>query len=453
MLHALTSLSSTPNALTSARFAAALDAADPLARFREAFHVPRIRTQPRWGVRHHGEDCIYLCGNSLGLQPKSARSAVEKELLRWEEHGIDGQFVGEEPWVRVNELCVGKMSELVGAMEVEVCLMNSLTVNLHVMMVTFYRPNSVRNKILIEAKAFPSDHQAVVSQIVEKGFDPAACLIQVAPRDGEETLRTRDIVDTIREHKDSLALVLLSGVQYYTGQAFEVEPVVKAVKEHAPLCRIGLDLAHAVGNIRLELHDWDIDFACWCTYKYLNSGPGSIGGCFVHEKHADSGAELVRLSGWWGHRKEDRFEMNPGFVPSRGAFGWQMSNPPVLPLAVLRASLDIFHEAGFENLLKKSTMLTRYLEVLLEGLVEEGTYKVITPGYDRRSERGCQLSLVFVAPMESIHAVIEREGVVCDLRKPNVMRIAPCPLYNSFQDVYDFAHILSKAVAESAQTN
>lgn len=442
-----TSHTSPSDLLTSNAFATALDAADSLSKFREAFHIPPIRSTPTWGMRSKGAACIYLCGNSLGLQPKSARAAVERELLKWERYGIDGQFVGEEPWVRVNELCVENMSELVGAKPVEVCLMNTLTVNLHMMMISFYRPNATRNKVLIEHKAFPSDHHAVVSQIKEKGFDPAECLIEVQPRAGEETLKTEDIVAKIRQYKDSLALVLLSAVQYYTGQAFEIQPIAEALRKYAPQCRLGLDLAHAVGNTRVKLHDWGVDFACWCTYKYLNSGPGSIGGCFVHEKHADAGDKLVRLAGWWGHRKEDRFDMSHEFVPARGAFGWQLSNPPVLPLTVLRASLDIFHDAGFGNLLRKSEMLTRYLEVMLERVMEKGTYKVITPGYDRRAERGCQLSLVFSAPMERIHPVIEREGVVCDLRKPNVMRIAPCPLYNSFQDVFDFVHILAKAVA------
>mmetsp|Transcript_16562 Transcript_16562/g.19844 ORF Transcript_16562/g.19844 Transcript_16562/m.19844 type:complete len:486 (-) Transcript_16562:111-1568(-) len=429
--------------------AVTLDREDPLGEFRQEFLFPVVKSPDcRFGIKKKGEATVYLCGNSLGLQPKQTREYVEEELKKWETLGVDGHFSKVRPWVTIDELCVDNMAKIVGAKSLEVCIMNSLTVNLHLMMVSFYRPNAQRYKVIIEGKSFPSDYIAVVSQIREKGYDPETALIKVYPRKGEHTLLTTDIKAAIRENADELALVLIGGLQYYTGQAFEIEKIVKATREVAPNANVGIDLAHAVGNIPLQLHDWGVDFACWCTYKYLNSGPGSIGGCFVHERHANKGTEIPRFAGWWGHRKEDRFDMAETFIPTPGAFGWQLSNPPVLPLAALRASLDIFARAGMAGLRTKSISLTRYLELLLELQLPEGMCKVITPGYDRAEERGCQLSLTFFFPMEKVHSVIEREGVICDLRKPNVMRIAPCPLYNSYCDVFDFVQILKKAIED-----
>ena len=323
--------------------------------------------------------------------------------------------------------------------------MNSLTVNLHLMMVSFYRPTSTRFKVLIESHAFPSDYHAVTSQIKFHGFDPIESLIQVGPRDDEKNLRTEDIENVIKSNKNEIALVLLSGVQYYTGQAFHIQRITALAREIG--ATVGWDLAHAVGNIPLELHDWGVDFACWCTYKYLNSGPGSIGGCFVHERHANKD-DLPRFAGWWGHRKEDRFLMKDEFVPSYGAFGWQLSNPPVLPLAALRASLDLFEKATMDRLRAKSEKLTRYLELLLESNFSSADVRIITPGGDRKDERGCQLSLEFSKPVGVIYERLLAEGIIGDKREPNAMRIAPAPMYNSFADVYDFVCILKRLISE-----
>mmetsp|Transcript_6833 Transcript_6833/g.7840 ORF Transcript_6833/g.7840 Transcript_6833/m.7840 type:complete len:469 (+) Transcript_6833:106-1512(+) len=439
------------DAVRSRGLAEILDENDELSKFRQDFLFPKVNTAPKFAVKSHGEETIYLCGNSLGLQPKRTREYVQEELDKWAECGVEGHFTKIRPWVTIDELCVNTMAKIVGAKPIEVAIMNSLTVNLHLMMTTFYRPNAQRFKIIIEGKAFPSDVIAVESQIREKGFNPDDALVKIATREGENNLRTEDIIEAIREHRDNLALVLLGGLQYYTGQAFQMESVAKAISEIAPEAKFGVDLAHAVGNMELHLHDWGVDFACWCTYKYLNSGPGSIGGCFVHERYAHKGKELQRHAGWWGHRKSDRFDMAETFIPSAGAFGWQLSNPPVLPLAALRASLEIFDEAGMANLRNKSINLTRYLEVLLHVCLPQGICKVITPGFDRYQERGCQLSLTFSIAMEKVHSIIEREGVVCDLRKPNVMRIAPCPLYNSYVDVFDFVKILAKGIEECSK--
>jgi len=415
--------------------ALALDDLDELRVFREEFLVPE-----RAGV--------YLCGNSLGLQPRGARAEVLKELDAWARFGVEGHFAGSRPWVTIDEVCVEDMASVVGALPSEVATMNSLTVNLHLMMISFYRPTAERNKILIESKAFPSDLNAVVSQVKEKGFDPEECVLKASPREGEESLRTEDIEKLIEKNKDSLALVMFAGVQYYTGQAFEMEKIVKAVRGHCgeEACKVGFDLAHAVGNIELRLHDWDVDFACWCSYKYLNSGPGGIGGCFVHSKFDERSTDIPRLNGWWGHRKEDRFKMGEEFLPAKGAFAWQLSNPPVLVLATLRASLDVFKRAGMPRLRAKSVALTRYLELLIETQLPKGACRSITPGFGRKNERGAQLSLVFSQPVKKVHDQIESAGVICDLREPDVMRIAPAPLYNSFHDIWKFVSVLKEAL-------
>ena len=391
---------------------------------------------------------MYLCGNSLGLQPRRCAAYVNAELVKWQRRGVEGHFPATIyeadqplPWVTVDETCVESLARVVGAKPVEVATMNSLSSNLHFMMVSFYRPTQARHKIIIEAKAFPSDHHACESQIRFHGFDPATSLVEIAPRAGEETLRTEDILACVREHGATTALVMLSGVQYYTGQAFEIGPVTAAARAEG--CCVGWDLAHAVGNVELKLHEWGPDFACWCTYKYLNSGPGSIGGCFVHERHKEKGFdELPRFAGWWGHRKDDRFVMNPEFVPSPGAFGWQLSNPPVLCLAALRASCELFDAATMPRLLRKSRMLTAYLAELLardEKCARHVT--VLTPA--QTTQRGAQLSLVFDQPVKTVFAKLSGEGIICDKREPDVIRIAPAPMYNNFSDVREFVQTIS----------
>lgn len=410
-------------------FAHRMDRQDPLASFRDRFHIPRTTG---------GEDEIYLCGNSLGLQPKSAAEAVAAELDSWRRRGVKGHFEGTHPWMPYHEFLARNMAALVGADETEVVAMNSLTVNLHLMMVSFYRPTPDRYKVLIEEHAFPSDHYAVQSQIRFHGYDPAGAMRLIGPRDGEEPIRDEDILDLIAREGESIALIMLPGVQYYTGQVFDMAAIARAGRERG--CAVGFDLAHAAGNIPLSLHDWDADFAVWCSYKYLNAGPGSVGGCFVHDRHADR-ADLPRFSGWWGQDKATRFEMGPQFQPIAGAEGWQLSNPPILSLAAIRAALDVFAEAGHMAPLRaKSLRLTGYLEWLLERELG-GRVEIITPREPDR--RGCQLSLKLKGGSgKDIFARLEQAGVTGDWREPNVIRIAPVPLYNRFEDCYRFVDIL-----------
>eukprot|EP01038_Epipyxis_sp_PR26KG_P005695 gene5695-7861_t len=399
---------------------------------------------------------IYLCGNSLGLQPKQLKSMINLQLEKWGDEGVEGHFTGSTPWLDIDDTVSLSMANLVGAHQNEVVMMNSLTCNLHLMMVAFYRPTSARFKILIEKKAFPSDYHAVISQIQHHGFDPNVALIEVSPLPEEKTLSLSVIEEAIRSDGDSIALILLSGVQYYTGQLFDMEKICKIGKEMG--CMVGFDLAHAVGNVPLYLHDWGCDFACWCTYKYLNCGPGSIGGCFVHEKH-DNNLSMqnlsveenrfiepvnpIRFAGWWGHRKEDRFKMEPNFIPCEGAKGFRLSNPPVLLITSVRASLDIFEQAGgMEKLREKSIQLTGYLESLIRSELSS-KIEIFTPSDP--NQRGCQLSLSFIDLTEGIEEIVEKlksKGVICDSRKPNVMRVAPTPLYNTFTDVYRFVAIM-----------
>jgi kynureninase len=380
-----------------------MDARDELSRFRDLFHIPK--------------DCIYLCGHSLGLQPRRVRAYVEQELQDWEELGVEGHFHARNPWMPYHRLLAQQMAGLVGALPSEVVVMNSLTINLHLMMVSFYRPTAARPKILIEKGAFPSDQYAVQSQIRFHGFDPATCLVEVPGR---------DLLNAI--HTD-IALVLPSGVNYSTGEFYDIPAITKA--GHDKGCNVGFDLAHAAGNVLLQLHDWGADFAVWCTYKYLNSGPGSLGGCFVHERHADT-AQLPRFAGWWGHDEESRFRMEPEFRPMKGAEGWQLSNPSILSLAAIRASLDIFHEAGMERVRAKSEALTSYLEFLIGDRLE-----IVTPRDPLR--RGAQLSFRLAGRDRSVCDKLARAGVICDWREPDILRVAPAPLYNSFQDVFRFA--------------
>ncbi len=408
-------------------FARRLDREDPLAGFRERFHLPRTAD---------GSGEIYLCGHSLGLQPKIAADYVTAELHAWRRLGVKGHVEGDHPWLPYHEFLAEPMAALVGGEPFEVVTMNSLTTNLHLMMVSFYRPTQERHKILMEAHAFPSDHYAMESQIRHHGFDPAESLVLLSPCPGEDLIRHDDIQAMIERDGDAIALVMLPGVQYYTGQVFDMEEITRL--GHEAGCRVGFDLAHAAGNIPLELHRWQVDFAVWCTYKYMNGGPGSVAGCFVHTNHgADAGFE--RFAGWWGQNKASRFEMASQFEPIVGAEGWQLSNPPILALAAVRASLTIFRQAGYmAPLRRKSLLLTGYLEWLLANALGDDM-EMITPGEPDR--RGAQLSLK-VPGGRDLFDRLEAAGVTVDWREPDVIRVAPAPLYNSFEDCYRFAEIL-----------
>lgn len=416
---------------TDAAFAAEMDAQDPLAKFRAQFHIPQ----------HEGRDCIYFCGNSLGLQPKAVEGAMAQELADWKNLGVEGHFHGKHPWMPYHEFVAENAAYVVGAKASEVVMMNGLTANLHLMMVSFYRPTKARYKILIEYTPFPSDIYAVQSQAKFHGFDPADAIIEMKPRDGEHTLRQEDIEEMIAREGQSIALILIGGVHYYTGQFFDIARITEA--GHQQGCMVGFDLAHAAGNVLLKLHDCNVDFACWCSYKYLNSGPGAVAGAFVHERHAKS-FDLPRFAGWWGNDKSVRFKMGSQFQPMAGAEGWQLSNPPIFALAPARVSLDIFREAGMENLRKKSAQLTGYLEFLLHGL-KLASLKIMTPAND--AERGCQLSITVQGNGRKVFDALQKAGVVCDWREPDCIRVAPVPLYNSFTDVYRFVEIFKGAAA------
>ena len=408
-----------------------MDAIDPLRGFRDKFHIP---AQP------NGEKVLYFTGNSLGLQPKQTHSYIEQELKDWETFGVEGHFNAKNPWMPYHEFLTEQMAAIIGAKPIETVVMNSLTVNLHLLMVSFYRPTSERYKIIIEAGAFPSDQYAVASQIKFHGYNVKDSLIELKPREGETLLRTEDIERTITENGDSVALILLGGVNYYTGQAFDFQRITEI--GHRIGAFVGFDLAHAAGNIELKLHDWNADFAAWCSYKYLNGGPGAIAGAFVHERHAEN-FDLPRFAGWWGHKKETRFLMGSEFVPMKGAEGWQLSNPPIFQLAALKASLDIFEEAGMNALIEKSKKLTGYLEFLL-GEIRDERISVITPS--NPNERGCQLSIRVKNADKKLFKAISERGVIADWREPDVIRVAPVPLYNSFADVFQFTEILKNCL-------
>jgi kynureninase len=378
----------------------------------------------------NGEEVIYMTGNSLGLQPKSVRAYVEQELKDWETLAVEGHVNAKNPWLPYHEFLTEQMARVIGAKPIETVVMNSLTVNLHLMLVSFYRPAGSRTKIVIEKGAFPSDRYAVASQIRFHGLDPAENLIEFTPREGETTLRTADILETIEREGERIALIMLGGVNYYTGQAFEMDKITMA--GHKAGAIVGFDLAHAAGNLDLKMHDWGVDFAVWCCYKYLNAGPGAVAGAFVNERHAEN-FDLPRFTGWWGHDKATRFLMGPDYVPIPGAEGWQISNPPILQMAALRASLEIFNEAGMNALRSKSRLLTGYLEFLLDEIGDE-RISVITPRDP--DQRGCQLSIRVKNADKSLFEAITAKGVIADWREPDVIRAAPVPLYNSFGDVY-----------------
>ncbi|QNF31547.1 kynureninase [Adhaeribacter swui] len=421
----------------SLAFARTCDHQDPLQSFRDRFYIPQV----------NGKDAIYLCGNSLGLQPKSVREALENELLDWQNLGVEGHFEGKNPWFRYHELFLEKEARVVGALPEEVIVMNNLTTNLHLMLVSFYRPTPERYRIITESGAFPSDQYALETQVKFHGYNPEEAILELKPRPGECNLRTEDIVAAIRENADSLALILMGGLNYYTGQVFDLAAITQA--GHAAGAQIGFDLAHAAGNVLLNLHDWEVDFAVWCTYKYLNSGPGGVGAAFVHEKHANN-PDLPRFAGWWGHNQEERFQMKKGFKPMEGAAGWQLSNGAILTMAAHKAALDIFDEAGMPALRAKSEQLTGYLEFLIKELgLPNSKLQIITP--TEPAARGCQLSLLVHQNGRALFEKLTAAGVILDWREPNVIRVAPVPLYNSFEDVFCFAEILRKSWVELEQ--
>ena len=414
------------------QFALQLDSEDPLRHFRQKFHLP---------LGKDDRPLIYFAGNSLGLMPKAARAIVEEELDNWAKLGVDAHHATGTPWYTYHEALREPTARLVGANPLEVICMNSLTVNLHLMMATFYRPTKSRFKILMEEPAFPSDTYAIKTQIAHHGLDPRDALILARPRKNEFTIRTEDIVDLIQEHADQLAVVILAGVNFFTGQLFDIERITAAAQTRG--ITVGFDLAHAIGNVPLSLHDWNVDFAVWCSYKYLNAGPGAVAGAFVHERHATN-TKLPRLAGWFGNDPNTRFRLHlePEFIPVASADGWQISNPPIFAMAPLRASLAIFDDAGgMESLRAKSMRLTGYLEFLLTEIGSE-KFTVITPR--NPDERGCQLSIQAHEHPKELFSRLQAAGVKCDFREPNVVRAAPTPLYNTFHEVWSFARILAE---------
>ncbi len=412
-------------------FARGLDATDALKTFREKFYIPLVK----------GNESIYLTGNSLGLQPKSTQDHVLNELEDWASFGVEGHFHARNPWLSYHELFPAKLSAIVGADEDEVVVMNQLTVNLHLLMISFYRPGKKRFKIICEAKAFPSDQYAIESQVRLHGLNPGDAIIEVFPRDGEHVIRTEDILAIIEKHADETALVLFGGVNYYTGQLFDMKTITGAAHKAGALC--GFDLAHAVGNVELKLHDWNVDFACWCSYKYLNSGPGGVAGAFIHQRHI-ADPQLQRLAGWWGHDKDSRFKMEKGFKPIPTVEGWQISNAPVLSMAAHLASLEIFAEAGMDKLLWKSKLLSNFLLAILDDINAKARHKIIeilTPRND--DEHGCQVSMLMLERGQKVFNELIKKGVIADWREPNVIRVAPVPLYNRYMDVFKFGKAVS----------
>ena len=397
------------------------DKLDELSSYRAQFHIPKDKD---------GNELIYLCGNSLGLQPKSTKAYINQELEDWANLGVEGHTDAKNPWLPYHEFLAEATAKLVGAKPIEVVTMNSLTANLHFMMASFYQPTKERYKILIESDAFPSDKYAVESQLRHHGFDDKEGLILWKPRKGEELLRYEDLETILEAHGNEIALIMVGGVNYYTGQFFDFKRITDL--GHSYGCKVGFDCAHGAGNVDLDLHNSGADFAVWCTYKYMNSGPGSLSGCFVHERHAHD-KDLNRFTGWWSHNKDTRFNMRHEFDVLPGAEGWQLSNPPILSMAAIKASLDMFNDVGFDKILKKSKKLTGYFEFLLKQLGED-TIRIITP--ENPDERGCQLSIQVLNADKSLHDKLTEAGVISDWREPDVIRCAPIPLYNSFEDVY-----------------
>lgn len=416
-------------------YAKSLDRQDPLSHFREQFYIPYI----------NDKQSIYFTGNSLGLQPKTVQDSVVDELEDWANYGVEGHLHARHPWFSYHEMFPELLSDIVGAKPEELVVMNALTVNLHLLMATFYRPNKQRYKIICETKAFPSDLYAIVSQVELHGFDPATSIIEIQPREGKHTIQHEDIIAAIDEHGTSIALVLLGGVNYYSGQVFNMKDIAQAAHKYGAYC--GFDLAHAAGNVEMNLHDWEVDFAAWCSYKYLNSGPGGVSGVFIHERHAGNKG-LPRLAGWWGHNKNTRFNMPGHFDPIPTAEGWQLSNAPVLSMAAHKAALEIFKQAGMKDLATKSKELTGYLFFVLDEInnsFSQPVLEIITPRNE--NEYGCQVSIVMKQNGKHVFDILLKEGVIADWREPDVIRVAPVPLYNTFEDIYHFAEIIKRAVS------
>jgi kynureninase len=419
----------------SLEFALQFDKSDELSDYRQRFHIPTV----------NGKDALYFTGNSLGLQPKSVKSHLMQELDDWAKFGVEGHFEAKNPWVLYHKILSEPFARLVGAQPDEVVAMNGLSVNLHLMMVSFYQPKGKRTKIICEAKAFPSDQYMLESQVKFHGLNPEETIIEVSPREGEHCIRQEDILSCIEEVGDELALVFWGGVNYYTGQVFDMPKITEVAKGVGAF--VGFDLAHGVGNVSLNLHDWGVDFACWCSYKYLNSGPGSVSGIFVHNKHEDN-KDLPRFAGWWGHDENRRFLMEKGFVPMKGAQGWQLSNAAVFSMAPCKASMDIFDEVGLPKLIKKSRKLTNFMEFVFNDISERYdncNFEIITPKEERY--RGCQLSVLMHGQGKEMFDYITKEGVIADWREPNVIRLAPVPLYNSFEDIFKLGQIIENALS------
>ncbi|NDI97729.1 kynureninase [Flavobacterium sp. LaA7.5] len=414
-------------------FAQQLDSKDKLAKYRDEFIFPHI----------NGKQVIYFTGNSLGLQPKRTKAYVDEVMDDWAKLAVEGHFYADKPWWDYHERFALPLSKLVGALPSEVTVMNTLTVNLHLLMVTFYNPKPNRYKIICEEKAFPSDQYMIKSQVRFHGYDPNDAIIEIKRREGEHNIRTEDVLETIKEAGDELALVLIGGVNYYTGQVFDIETITAAGQ--AVGAYVGWDLAHAAGNIGMELHNWNVDFAAWCSYKYMNSGPGNASGAFVHEMHHHD-MDLPRFAGWWGHNKERRFLMEPEFDPVRGAHGWQVSNLPILSLAPYLASVEMFDEVGMPALIQKRDCITAYLEFILHEIDKEvnSTFEIITPSDPK--ERACQLSVFLHGEGRALFDYLMENGVITDWREPNVIRLAPVPFYCSYEDMYEFGQILKRGI-------
>ena len=418
----------------SLEYARKLDHDDELKDYRKEFIIPKNK----------GKEVIYFLGNSLGLQPKRTKAYIDQVLNQWSQLGVEGFFMGEQPWLQYHDQLTGSVAQIVGALPEEVVIMNQLTVNLHLMMVSFYQPVGKRRKIICEAKAFPSDQYVLETHVRQRGFNPEEVIIEVHPRKGEHTVNQDDILQAINEHQDELELVLWGGVNYYTGQVFDMKSITDAA--HKVGSKVGFDLAHAAGNIPLMLHDWNVDFACWCSYKYLNSGPGAIAGAYIHQRyHADP--ELQRLAGWWGYKKETQFLMQKGFEPQPDASGWQLSTPSPMLYAAHKAALELFVQAGLPKLYAKGRQLSDYLLYLLADLnsaYQNQFISILTPA--KQLEKGCQVSLLMLQHRKKVFDHLANNGVFADWREPDVIRVAPVPLYNTFEEVWHFVRIMDEAL-------